>query len=111
MRNYAGVGQFDLAGGGMDWKIALTILAASTMLGCGDLDVVDKSKEVVISKAEYDRLKAEAALGKQVGRYQLQREGFRTWRLDTANGSICLLLTTDYDWKHGAKDQPSCMEQ
>jgi hypothetical protein len=66
-----------------------------------------QSKEVVISKAEYDELKA-AAQAKQVGRYQLHREGFRTWRLDTATGRSCLLLTTDNDWKNAASTQNSC---
>lgn len=95
----------------MDWKIGLTIVAASTMFGCGDFDVVDKSKEVVISKAEYDQLKASAALGKQVGRYQIHREGVRTWRLDTATGRSCLLLTTEADWNNPKTQlQNSCAD-
>jgi hypothetical protein len=60
--------------------------------------VVDKSKGVVISKAEYEQLKVAALQSKQVGRYQLDREGMRTWRLDTVTGNSCLLLTADRDW-------------
>lgn len=86
----------------------LIFFSAFASSGCGDFDVVDKSKEVVISKAEYEQLKAAAALPKQVGRYQLHREGYRTWRLDTATGHNCLLLTTDDDWKKPETTAESC---
>lgn len=96
--------------------LALPFLAAFALSGCGDLDVVDKSKYdvvdksqyVAISKSEYEQLRAAALEAKQVGRYQIHREGFRTWRLDTATGKSCLLLTVDADWKGAAKDQTSC---
>jgi hypothetical protein len=96
--------------------LTLALVAACTLSGCDDYQiadkskeqVADKSKEVVISKAEYDALKAEAAQAKQVGRYQLHREGSRTWRLDTATGRHCLLLTTQYDWDHEGAKQTSC---
>ena len=94
----------------MNWKITVAALALLLLASCDDVDVVDKSKDVVISKVEYDRLKADAALGRQVGRFQIHKEGFRTWRLDTATGRSCLLLTTDTDWKTGAKDQNSCAD-
>lgn len=71
-------------------------------------EVVDKSKYVAISKSEYEQLKAAALETKQVGRYRLHRDGFRTWRLDTSTGQSCLLLATDADWKGGAKNQVSC---
>lgn len=35
----------------------------------------------------------------QLGRYQLQRDTGRTWRLDTATGDICLMLAPETDWK------------
>lgn len=87
------------------------ILSALAANGCGDFDVVDKSKEVVISKSEYDQLKAAAALAKQVGRYQIHREGIRVWRLDTATGSSCLQLTSDDDWKNADAASQSCATQ
>lgn len=91
--------------------VFLTLLSASSLSGCGDFDLVDKSKQVVISKEEYEQLKASAALTKQVGRYQLHREGFRTWRLDTATGRSCLLLTTEADWKDPKTQmQNSCLD-
>lgn len=53
----------------------------------------------LISKTELARLRRDADLGKSVGRYQQYHQGWRTWRLDTATGSTCLLLTTDGEWK------------
>lgn len=88
--------------------LALVLFAACTLTGCDDYQVTDKSKDVVISKAEYEALKAAAAQAKQVGRYQLNREGSRTWRLDTSTGRHCLLLTTDYDWQHEGAKQNTC---
>jgi hypothetical protein len=83
-------------------------------VGCDDYTIADKAKMdacaggVVLTKADYEKLKQEAELGKSVGRYQVHREASRTWRLDTATGKLCLMLTTDYDWSHDAKDQASC---
>lgn len=53
-------------------------------------------------------MKQQAEMGKSVGRYQINREGFRTWRLDTATGKICLLLTSDEDWKKPDIQAQSC---
>ena len=53
----------------------------------------------LIKNDELSLLKQQAQLGKGVGRYQIHREGWRTWRLDTATGQICILLTSDSDWK------------
>ena len=88
----------------------LLFVAVCFMSGCDDFQLADKSKEVVISKSEYEQLKAAVAASqaKQVGRYQLHREGFRTWRLDTATGRSCLLLTSEADWKGKGSEQGSC---
>jgi len=96
--------------------LTLALFTACILSGCDDYQiadkskeqVADKSKEVVISKAEYDALKAEAAQAKQVGRYQIHREGPRTWRLDTSTGRSCLLLASEYDWQHDGAKQNSC---
>ncbi len=53
-------------------------------------------------------LKHEAELGKSIGRYQVHVEGFRTWRLDTATGTICLLLSLEGDWKKPEIEAQSC---
>ncbi len=90
------------------YALTLALAATYVLTGCEDMDVVDKSKNVVISKSEYEQLRAAALENKQVGRYQLHRDGLRTWRLDTATGSSCLLLASEADWKGAAKDQESC---
>jgi len=94
----------------MRWKMALPTLVVCVLCGCDDYQLAEKSKEVVISKEEYDQLKAAAALAKQVGRYQLHRDGSRTWRLDTATGHLCLLLTNDIDWKINGQEN-SCVNE
>ena len=92
----------------MRWKTALFALTMCALCGCDDYQLADRSKDVVISKEEYDQLKGTAALTKQVGRYQLHRDGLRTWRLDTASGRSCLLLTTEYDWNSEGSKQNAC---
>ncbi len=89
---------------------ALLFVAVCFMSGCDDYQLAEKSKEVVVPKSEYEQLKAAVAASqaKQVGRYQLHREGFRTWRLDTATGRSCLLLTSEADWKGKGGEQGSC---
>lgn len=77
------------------------------LFGCEIVDDSDyatiqklKSGEyTLIKNDELSLLKSQADLGKGVGRYQIHREGFRTWRLDTSTGQICLLLTAEADWK------------
>jgi hypothetical protein len=86
----------------------LGVVGVLVVSGCEDYQMAEKSKEVVISKEEYEQLKASAALAKQVGRYQIHKEGPRTWRLDTATGKSCLMLTTEADWKGDASTQSSC---
>src|SRR6266436_6286048 len=85
--------------------LVLGIAISFTLCGCGDFTVADKSKEVVLSRAEYEQLKALAKQPNQVGRYQIHREGNRTWRLDTATGRLCLMLTVEADWNETASEQ------
>lgn len=88
--------------------LALALVAACVLSGCENFNCVDTSNSVVISKSEYEQLKAAALEAKQVGRYQLHREGFRTWRLDTSTGHSCLLRAPQADWNGAAKDITSC---
>lgn len=64
----------------------------------------------LISNQELTQLRHDAELGKAVGRYQIHREGFRTWRLDTSTGDLCLLLTTEQDWKSADSMAESCRQ-
>lgn len=41
-------------------------------------------------------------------RYKIVKEGWRTWRLDSATGKVCLLLTTDEDWKNPKTAAENC---
>lgn len=92
----------------------IAIFGSILIIGCDDYTIAEKAKVdacaagVVLTKANYDQLKRDAELGKSVGRYQIHREGVRTWRLDTATGHLCLMLTSTYDWEHDAKDQSNC---
>ncbi len=65
----------------------------------------------LISNQELATLKQEADLGKSIGRYRTEREGFRVWRLDTATGNMCLLLAPDSDWKTPATSAQACGDQ
>lgn len=91
-------------------KIAFLVVLSLLMLGCdalmqGDCIQIDKSKQMVISIEEYQRLKAaeteaetlraEAAFLKDIGRYQLFKDGPDTWRFDTATGQTCLALAPE----------------
>lgn len=95
----------------MRLNAALVLLMVCVLSGCDDYQVAEKAREVVISKAEYEQLKASSAQAKQVGRYQLHREGSRTWRLDTATGRSCLLLATEVDWENNASQGNSCANE
>ena len=61
-----------------------------------------------IAKSALAELRKEAEIGKGVGRYQQFSRGFRTWRMDTATGNSCLLLTTDDDWKNPGVEAQDC---
>ena len=95
------------------------ILASTLLAGCGNVQVLNSHEselltqvrtgqyELVLS-SELAALRREAELGRSTGRYQLRSVGFRTWRLDTATGSICLLLTSAADWKTAESRDASC---
>jgi hypothetical protein len=41
-------------------------------------------------------------------RYEIFPSGGRTWRLDTAQGSLCVLLASDQEWKEQKVKAQSC---
>lgn len=101
----------------------MRIVPILTALGCfllmSGCEVVDDSDYAIVQKLktgqytiikndELSVLRQQAELGKGVGRYQIHREGFRTWRLDTATGQICLLLTAEADWKKPEVESQGC---
>ena len=93
--------------------LVVILLVVFVITGIGDWNKTSASAstntdKVTITKSEYEHLKTEAATAKQVGRYQLTHEGVRTWRLDTATGESCLMLTVPYDWEHKAQFEKAC---
>jgi hypothetical protein len=86
------------------------LLPVALLIGCDDYQIVENSDAAIaqkvksgayelIKKEDLAQLKHDADLGKAVGRYQIYRNGFRTWRLDSSTGNTCILLTTEADWK------------
>jgi hypothetical protein len=81
------------------------------LLTDSELDSMTKLRSgqyTMVSNQELATLRHDAEAGKSVGRYQVHREGFRTWRLDTSNGELCLLLTSQEDWKKPETEAQSC---
>jgi hypothetical protein len=66
---------------------------------------------IILNGPECDPKKQDeriTALEASVNHYELRNGGLRTWRFDSATGEVCILLTSDSDWKtKGAKSQ-SC---
>ena len=92
-----------------DHGLRLTILVLCAFLyGCGDYKVVNTKVYEVITFVELNQLKKDAEIGRSVGRYQTFSRGYRTWRLDTATGSSCLLLSTEEDWKNPETAASAC---
>ena len=101
-------------------SIALATIALAMVLGCDSSpELLNKSEEDTLNKIRSGKytlinnqdlatLKHDADIGKNLGRYQIHNEGFRTWRLDTATGQICLLLASEYDWKKPETEMQSC---
>lgn len=81
------------------FRITILFVICAILYGCGDYKLVNSKEYEVITKIELAQLKKEAENGRSVGRYQTFTRGIRTWRLDTATGSSCLLLTSEEDWK------------
>jgi hypothetical protein len=85
----------------------LTVVSALALIGCGYEVVESKELEKLKTaqaeasklKEENSQLRQQVATLKSIGRYQIHQSGFRTWRLDTATGQDCLLLTSKEDWK------------
>jgi hypothetical protein len=91
--------------------------------GCSDLEYTKSQTEVdalqkirsgqyeLVKSDELAQLRKDAEIGRSVGRFQLHREGYRTWRLDTATGYSCLLLTSESDWKKPETVAAGCPPQ
>ena len=99
---------------------ALVAAMLLCLFGCDHYEVIDTQDAnkklvdlktcncAVLSKDEINKLQEQAELGKHINRYQMRTEGYRTWRFDTATGKICLLLTTELEWKKPDMDLQNC---
>jgi hypothetical protein len=96
------------------------VLALLGLSSCDNYQIVDtKSEESrlvnlksckceIISKDDLSKLREQAEIGKNIGRYQMRNEGYRTWRFDSATGRTCILLSSESDWKKPDTMNQSC---
>jgi hypothetical protein len=93
-------------------NIALALILLSTIVsGCDEFKVLQKvnsGEYELVKKDEIEQLRKAAEAGRSVGRYQLYSRGARTWRVDTATGKSCLLLTNESDWKKPETAKEGC---
>jgi hypothetical protein len=101
------------------WLVPITGLLC--LVSCDQYQVVDTHDQdtkliniktcncQIVAKDEFRTLREQAELGRHVNRYQMRNEGYRTWRFDTASGKVCLLLTTDWDWKKPEVASQNCI--
>ena len=94
------------------------MLLALLLTGCDAY--VDKEKYDTSQKETADLKKQVADLQEtlrkaqeqvaecQAHKYEIFHKGYRTWRLDTINGTTCILLTTAEDWKKAETKLESC---
>jgi hypothetical protein len=92
----------------MKYPILFAVITVFCFSGCGNYEIVDKSKYEVVEKKELEQLKKQTEVSKGIGRYQLHVEGIRMWRLDTATGKLCIWLSSEYDWKDPRTRSSSC---
>ena len=86
------------------WAIGLVGL-----VGCDAKIVTGEESEAVaklrsgayelVKAADLAQLRRDAAIGTSVGRFEHFASGFRTWRLDSATGAVCILLAPETDQK------------
>jgi hypothetical protein len=86
------------------------LYAALTCLTVGGYEVVESQDLAWLKTAETEnaKLRQENAQLKEQITSQIHQNGFRTWRLDTATGQDCILLTSDADWKKAATSLQGC---
>ena len=87
-------------------RIAVVVVCCAFLAGCdaNTLGYIDQSKydalQKQLEKTAADLMTAQQQVAEcQAHKYEIYRNGFRTWRLDTVTGATCILLTSDADWK------------
>jgi len=79
-------------------RASFLLLPLTLTAACGGYEPI-RSDDLTQLRNELTQLRRQAEPGGNVGRFQLHQMGTRTWRFDTATGEICLLLTSDTEWK------------
>ena len=97
------------------WKGIMIAICCLAMVSCDadSLGYVEKAKydalEQQLKKAESDLKTLQQQVSEcQSHKYQVYREGLRTWRLDTVTGETCLLLASEGDWKNPKTASMGC---
>jgi len=87
-------------------RITVVLVCCALLVACdaNTLGYVEKAKydavQKQLEKTEADLKTAQQQVSEcQAHKYQIYREGWRTWRLDTVTGVTCILLTSEADWK------------
>jgi hypothetical protein len=100
--------------------VIVVFILATFQLGCAGLEVATSQADIealqkirsgqyeLIKSGDLAQLKKDAEIGRSVGRFHLEVIGFRTWRLDTATGTSCLLLTSEAEWKKPEIQTEAC---
>jgi hypothetical protein len=88
--------------------------------GCEEAGFVRKDKydasQAQLKKTQEELQKSQEELKKaqqqllevQTHKYQIYTQGWRTWRLDSATGKTCILLTSQQDWKRPETTPQGC---
>jgi len=84
--------------------VALTACLVMVACDADTLGYVEKAKyealQKQLEKAQADLKTAQSEVSAcHAHKYEIYREGSRTWRLDTVTGATCVLLASEGDWK------------
>jgi hypothetical protein len=90
------------------------LLSLFTLLSSSGCDTQKQDEKIRSLESDVKQLKTEVAELKQKPKaapehhYELRKDGFRTFRFDPSTGDLCILLTTDADWKRKETKVQSC---
>ena len=93
--------------------IGIVLAACLLLVSCEEAGFVEKSKydalQNELNKAHEEVQKAQQQVTDcQAHKFQIYREGWRTWRLDSVTGKTCILLTSEQDWKNAKTTESGC---
>jgi hypothetical protein len=101
-------------------SVATAMMGSLAFLMTGCNLYVEKSKyeesqaQLVLSKKQLEETQKQLEEAKKkidelsAHKFSTYPGGFRTWRFDSVTGDVCILLTTDSDWKNKKTKGQSC---